>query len=74
MLGNFISPYDATVVENIRKSFGIPSLKANMDEFGMGSSMLNSAFGPCVNPWSPPNDHRKITPGGSSGASAVAVG
>ena len=73
MLSNYISPYNAAPVEKLISQFSIPCLKANMDEFGMGSSMLNSAFGSCFNPWSN-LDFRKLSPGGSSGASAVAVG
>ena len=73
ILSNFVSPYDATVVERLKSAGSVPYLKANMDEFGMGSSMLNSAFGPCSNPWSSPNN-QQLSPGGSSGACAVAVG
>ena len=68
MLANYVSPFDATVVEKL-KAIGMVNLgKLNCDEFAMGSANENSAFGPVKNPW----DTRAV-PGGSSGGSAAAV-
>ena len=77
MLQQFISPYDATAAARLRTGGALIAGKCNMDEFGMGSATVHSAFGGAVNPYT--FTHKDgdaaatLSAGGSSGGGAAAV-
>ena len=71
MLQNFVSPFNATIVDKLEAAGRIVIAKGNMDEFGMGSDNIHSIHGPVKNIYT--RDGDALSPGGSSGGSAVAV-
>ena len=71
ILDKFISPFNATVVDQLEAAGAIVAGKTNLDEFGMGSYSVNSRFGPVKNPRQ--HSGQDLSAGGSSGGSAVAV-
>ncbi len=74
ILDNFIPPYESTVTQNLWNAGAVMLGKVNMDEFAMGSSNLNSAYGAVINPWRRSDAPTKdLVPGGSSGGSVAAV-
>jgi aspartyl-tRNA(Asn)/glutamyl-tRNA(Gln) amidotransferase subunit A len=68
MLANYVSPFDATVIQALNQAGSVSLGKLNCDEFAMGSGNEHSAAGPVLNPWD-----NSVVPGGSSGGSAAAV-
>ena len=73
ILKGFVPPYESTVTTKLWHAGAVCLGKTNLDEFAMGSANLHSASGPAVNPWTRPDDEKKLVPGGSSGGSAAAV-
>lgn len=73
MLANFVPFYESTVTAKLWAEGAVLLGKTNLDEFAMGSSNTTSAFGPVINPWTPPGASPGLVPGGSSGGSAAAV-
>lgn len=74
ILENFIPPYESTVSQKLWDAGAVLLGKVSLDQFGMGSSNINSHFGNVINPWTRKDDPSvQLTPGGSSGGSAAAV-
>src|SRR4030088_3381080 len=73
ILGNFVPPYESTVISQLWRDGAVMLGKLNNDEFAMGSSNETSCFGPVVNPWRRDGANTMLVPGGSSGGSASAV-
>jgi len=73
ILAEFAPPYESAVTANLWRDGAVMLGKLNMDEFAMGSSNETSRFGPVNNPWRIEGSNQFLTPGGSSGGSAVAV-
>ncbi len=74
ILENFIPPYESTVTSKLWEQGGVMLGKVSLDQFGMGSSNINSHFGDVINPWKRNDDPSiKLTAGGSSGGSSAAV-
>ena len=73
ILESFVPSYESTVTQKLWDAGAVCLGKLNMDEFAMGSSNENSAYGPVVSPWRRGGDEAPLTPGGSSGGSAAAV-
>ena len=73
ILNNFIPPYESTITSKLFEAGGIMIGKTNMDEFAMGSSNTQSAYGPVISPIKNKVTSKDLTPGGSSGGSAAAV-
>ena len=73
ILDGFVPQYESHVTERLWKAGAVMVGKTNMDEFAMGSSNLNSTYGPVVSPWRRNGTTTELTPGGSSGGSAAAV-
>lgn len=72
MLDSYIPPYDSTVTSRLEAQGALIIGKANMDEFGMGSANIFSAYGPTISPWSTVAGEN-VSAGGSSGGSAAAL-
>jgi aspartyl-tRNA(Asn)/glutamyl-tRNA(Gln) amidotransferase subunit A len=73
ILESFTPVYESTVTAQLLRDGAVFLGKLNMDEFGMGSSSENSAFGGVINPWRAEGEDKKLSPGGSSGGSSAAV-